>query len=189
MNTMDTGKVLKDTKSKMQKALDFTLHEFNTLHTGKASPAMVEMLNIEAYDSSMKLKDIAAITTDGPRTIVIQPWDKSVVKAIEKAIQTSNLGFNPVVDSGIIRCPVPELSGDRRRELARSAGNMQQEGLKRVRGARQDANKELKEMQKEGIISEDDLKRFEKEVQALTDSFTKQIDEHLKSKESELMAV
>lgn len=186
---MDTKKIINDTQSKMQKALDYTLHEFNTLHTGKASPSMLDGINVEAYDSSMKIKDIAAITTDGPRTLVIQPWDAGVVKAIEKAIQVSNLGLNPAVNGNVIRCPIPELSGDRRRELSRSAGNMKEEGLKRVRGARQDANKLLKDAQKEGFISEDDLKRLEKEVQSLTDKFTKQINESLENKEAELMAV
>ena len=173
---MNTETTLSDCTAAMQKALDHTLNEFSTLNTGKANPSMVESLSVECYDSSMKLLEIAAITTPDNRTIRIEPWDKSVMTSIEKAIQSANLGLNPVVDGGIIRCPIPELSKERRKELVKVAGQQAEDGKIGIRAARRDAMDALKKAQKEGAITEDDLKRNEKEVQKITDDFTKQIN-------------
>jgi len=178
--------VIDDMEQSMTKAVDHTLHEFSTLHTGKASPSMVENVMVEAYDSSMRLRDMAAITTPDSRTIQIQPWDKSVIQPIEKAIQMANLGLNPSVDGALIRIPIPELSGDRRAELAKVAHRMAEDGRISVRHARRDALDLLKEAKKDGDISEDDFTRTEKEVQKSTDKYVADIDEHLKNKELEL---
>ena len=187
---MNTDATLSDCKASMQKALDHTLNEFSTLNTGKANPSMVESLSVECYGgSAMKLLEIAAITTPDNRTIRIEPWDKSVMKDIEKAIQSANLGLYPVIDGGIIRCPIPELSKERRKELVKVAGQQAEQGRVGIRAARRDAMDSLKKAQKESEITEDDLKRLEKDVQKLTDDFTGQINEQLAGKEKDLMQV
>ena len=173
----------------MSKAVEHTLHEFSTLHTGKASSSMVENVMVDAYGSKMRLRDMSAITTPDARTIQIQPWDKSVIQAIEKSIQTANLGLNPSVDGAIIRIPIPELSGDRRLELVKVAHRMAEDGRISVRHARKDGLDLLKEAKKDGDISEDDFKRSEKEVQASTDKHVGEIDGHMKRKEQELQQI
>lgn len=186
---MEAETVIKKTEEDMRKALDYSLHEFSTLHTGKASPAMVETVNVDAYGSSMKLKEVAAIMTPDPRTIVIQPWDKGLLKAVEKGIQTANIGYNPVVDGAIVRISIPDLSRERRQELTKVAGGMAEEGKVRIRGIRQQALNQLRALQKDGKISEDDLKLYEKDVQKLTDQNNAEIATHLASKEKELLTV
>ena len=186
---MSDHPAIKSMIAKMQKAVDHTLSEFSSLHTGKASPSMVEGLMVDAYGSQMRLKEVAAITTPDARTIQIQPWDKTVIKAVEKAIQTSKVGITPATDGGVIRLPIPELSRERRKELAKIAQNLAEEGRVSIRHARRDGLESLKAEQKDGRISEDDLKRFEKEVQSLTGKHIKEIDEHFDHKEKELMSM
>lgn len=188
---MNYESILSEAEDLMEKAVEHTLHEFSTLHTGKASPSLVEnlLVNVESYGASMHLRELGAITTPDSRTIQIQPWDKSVIHDIEKAIQTAKLGLNPAIDSGIIRVPIPELSGDRRKELVKVAHTMSEEGRISIRHSRHHALEALKKMQKSGEVSEDDLSRFEKEVQAKTDKHIADIGDHLKKKEQELMAV
>ncbi len=181
--------VLNDAQARMKKALDHTLHEFSSIHTGKASPSMVEGVIVDAYGSSMRIKDCAAITTPDARLIQIQPWDKGLTKAIEKGIQQANLGLNPAVDGNVIRVPLPELSRERRQEFVKVANRMAEEGRVQVRNVRRDALDGLKKAQKDGKISEDELKRFEKEIQAATDKTIKEIGDHLARKEKELLAV
>ena len=181
--------ILDDMEQSMAKAVDHTLHEFSTLHTGKASPSMVENVMVDAYGSNMRLRDMAAITTPDSRTIQIQPWDKSVMQPIEKAILTANLGLNPSNNGGIIRIPIPELSGDRRIELVKVAHRMAEDGRISIRHARKDALDLLKEAKKEGDISEDDFNRTEKDVQKATDKYVADIDGHLKGKEQELQQI
>lgn len=173
----------------MKRAVDHTLHELSTLHTGKASPSMVESIPVQAYGSQMQLKEVAAITTPDPRLIQIQPWDKSVIKEIEKALQLANLGINPTTDGNLVRLPIPELSRERRQDLVKVSHRMGEEGRVGVRHARRDALDALKKEQKEGVISEDDYHRLEKEIQQLTDDFNKEIDKHLQAKEKDLMQV
>lgn len=186
---MTPDQVLKTAKAEMQKALDHTLHEFNSLHTGKASPTMVESVKVEAYGSTMSLRDCAAIMTPDARTIQIDPWDKGLLQDIEKAIQKANIGINPSVRGHSIFCPLPELSGDRRKELVKVTHGMAEQGKVGIRAARRNAMDALKVAAKDKEISEDEQKRAEKEVQTETDKFNKEIDDHLKAKEEELMAV
>lgn len=186
---MDLKHVLKDTQTKMQKCIDHTVHEFGTLHTGKATPNMVEPVMVEAYGSTMRLRDMAAVNTPDSRLIVIQPWDKAMLQPIEKAIRAANLGLNPSVDGGVVRCPVPDLSKERRHELVKVASSMAEEGKVSVRSVRRDVLELAKKAQKEKILSEDDLKRFEKEVQHVTDQSIEKIDACFVSKEKELMQV
>jgi ribosome recycling factor len=180
---------LTDAQARMKKAVDHTLHEFSTIHTGKASPSMVESVQVEAYGSMMPLKGCAAITTPDPRMIQVQPWDKGLLRAIEKALQMANIGVNPIVDGTLIRLPFPELSKERRQEFVKAAQRLAEEGRVGVRHVRRDAMEAAKKLKKEGKISEDDEKRLEKDVQAATDKAIKDIDTSLAHKEKDLMTV
>ncbi len=180
---------LTEMQVKMKKALDFVLHEFSSIHTGKASPLMVEGVFVEIYGSQMRIKDCAAITTPDARLIQIQPWDKGAVQAIIKGIQQANLGLNPSVDGNVVRIPLPELSRERRQEFVKVANRMAEEGRVQMRNVRRDTMDALKKAQKDGKMSEDDLKRAEKDVQTATDKMIKEINDHLAKKEKELTAV
>jgi len=186
---MNEHPVITDTITMMQKSMDHTLHEFSSIHTGKASPSMVEGISVDAYGSPMRLLEVAAITTPDARLIQVQPWDKSLVQAIVKAIQMANIGINPSVDGNLIRLPLPELSGERRQDLVKVAHRLAEEGRVSVRHARHEGMDTLKKLQKSGEISEDDAKRFEKIVQQNTDQNIKDIAEHLAVKEKELLTV
>ena len=181
-----THPIITDLQARMKKALDHTLHEFSSIRTGKASPVMVEGVMVEAYGTSMRLRDCAAISTPDPRLIQIQPWDKSIIRAVEKALQTANLGINPIVDGSVVRMPLPELSRERRQEFVKLAHKLAEEGHVSVRNVRRDSMEVAKKQQKEGKLSEDDARRIEKEVQVITDRFIKDIDAHLAAKEKEL---
>lgn len=181
--------ILNDVQVRMKKAVDFTMHEFSTIHTGKASPAMVEGVMVEAYGSMMRLKECAAISTPDPRMIQVQPWDKGLVRPVEKALQQANLGINPIVDGGLIRLPFPDLSRERRLEFVKVANKLAEEGRVNVRHARRDAMEQTKKALKDGKIAEDEEKRLEKDIQTATDKFIKDIDTHLASKEKELTTV
>ncbi len=181
--------LIKDCIAKMQKNLEHTLHEFSGIHTGKATPSMVEGIMVEAYGSAMRLKECAAIHTPDTRMIAVQPWDKSILKAIEKAIQMANIGVNPVIDGNTVRLPLPEMSKERRQELTKVAHRLAEEGRVAVRNTRRDGIEHVKKAQKDGNISEDDAKKLEKEVQTHTDRIIKEIGEHLNHKEQELLKV
>ena len=177
--------ILTDAQAGMKKAVEHTLKEFAVIHTGKATPSMVETVMVEAYGAQMRLKDCAAITTPDARLIQIQPWDAGLVKAVEKAIQTANLGFNPVVDGKIVRVPLPEMSRERRLEFVKTAHRMAEEGRVHVRNVRRDSLEAIKKAR----LPEDEGKRLEKDVQAATDRSIKEINDHLARKEGELTTV
>lgn len=186
---MDTKKVIADGASAMKKALDHTLHEFHTLNTGKAQPSMVENIPVEVYGSMQPIKNVAAIMTPDARSITIQPFDKGTSKDIIKAIQGANIGINPVDQGNVIRCPIPDLTTQRRAELAKIAHKYAEEGKVRVRNVRRDTLEALKKAQKDKLISEDEFKRAEKEVQVQHDKFIADIDKALKAKETDLQKV
>ncbi len=173
----------------MDKALDFMKHEFSSVRTGKASPALVEGIEVDAYGSVMKLKQLALISTPEPRLIVIQPFDASTIKPIEKAINESKIGITPSVDGKLIRLPVPELSEERRKDLVKTLKNMAEETRVRMRAARRHAMETAKKMQKEGALTEDNLKSAETQIQKLTDKFVADVDVHLTSKEADIMKI
>jgi len=172
----------------MQKSVDHVLHEFSTLHTGKANTSMVENITVDVYGSNMKLRDVAAITTPDARTIQIQPWDKASTAPIEKALLEAKIGINPIVTGELIRLPIPELSGERREELCKMAQGYAEQGRIGIRASRKEAMDSLKEAQKEGL-PEDDFKRAEKDVQKKTDDNVTKINEALSSKEDDLRKV
>jgi ribosome recycling factor len=181
--------ILSDAQARMKKAVDHTLHEFSSIHTGKATPAMVETVMVEAYGSHVPLKQCAAISTPDARLIQIQPWDASLVKAITKSIIDANLGFNPIPDGKIVRVPLPEMSRERRQEFVKNAQRLAEEGRVQVRNVRRDAMDSAKKLKKDGKLSEDDEKRLEKDVQAATDKAIADINSHLASKEKDLLTV
>lgn len=186
---MSSDEILLDTEAAMEKAVEYMQHEFSGVRTGKASPALVENLEVEAYGAQMRLKQLALITTPEPRLIVIQPFDASTVKAIEKGIKESKVGIMPNIDGKIIRLRIPELSEERRVQLVKTVKQMAEEARVRIRSLRRDGIDPLKKLQKEGNITEDDLRSLEKEVQELTDKFVKAIDEAVSHKEAEIMKV
>ncbi len=173
----------------MEKNVDYMVHEFAAVRTGKASPGLVENVDVQAYGSTMKLKQLALITTPEARLLVVQPFDAGTVPDIERALKESKIGIMPAVDGKIIRLPIPELSEERRKDLARSLGKMAEEARVRVRSNRRTALDEAKKLKAAGKLTEDELRDVEEEVQKLTDRFVKSIDEHLKHKEAEIMKV
>jgi ribosome recycling factor len=186
---MSPDEILFEAEATMEKAVEYMKHEFTSVRTGKASPALVENIDVEAYGASMKLKQLALITTPEPRLLVIQPFDGSTTKDIEKAIKESKIGINPITDGKIIRLPIPELSEERRRDLVKSIKQMAEEARVRVRGHRRDAMDDSKKAEKSGEITEDDLRSLETGIQKLTDQFVKQIDESISHKEAEIMKI
>jgi len=186
---MDPDEILLDTEAAMEKGFEYMQHEFSTVRTGKASPALVENIDVEAYGSSMKLKQLALITTPEPRLLVIQPFDASTTKDIEKAIKESKIGINPAVDGKIIRLPIPALSEERRKDLVKGIKQMAEEARVRVRSARREGIDALKKGHKDGTVTEDGLGSYEKEIQKLTDGFVKKIDDSVNSKEAEILKV
>lgn len=179
----------KSTEAAMQKAIEHTQHQMGTLHTGKADPQMLEEIKVEVYGSMMRLKDIASITTPDARSLRVQPWDQTNLKPIEKAILLANLGINASILGECVFCPLPDLSRERREELVKVANKMAEEGRVSVRNCRQEALKIVKAAKSEGTCTEDDVKRLEKEVQALTDRYIQKIEDLLAGKTKDLKAL
>lgn len=186
---MSIEEILFEAEESMEKAVGFMTHEFAAIRTGKASPALVENIDVEAYGSSMKLKQLALITAPEPRLLVIQPFDASTVRDIERGINESRLGINPSVDGKIIRLPIPELSEERRRDLAKTVKGIAEETRVRIRACRRTAIDTSKKLQKDGKMTEDELRDTESEVQKLTDKVVAEIDKHTAAKEAELMKI
>lgn len=177
--------ILTDAQNRMKKAVDHTLHEFSAIHTGKATPQMVESVLVEAYGTMTPLKQCAAISTPDARLIQIQPWDTSLAKAIAKGIIDANLGFNPIVDGKTIRVPLPDMSRERRQEFVKNAHRLAEEGRVHVRNVRRD----VIEHAKKAKLPEDELKRLEKDIQTATDKAIADINTHLAHKEKDLLTV
>ena len=186
---MSAQEILLKAEGDMEKAVDFMMHEFAAIRTGKASPMLVESIDVHSYGSSMKLKQLALITTPEPRLLVIQPFDAGTLKDIEKAILESNIGITPAIDGKLIRLRIPELSEERRKDLARTVGKLAEETRVRIRSSRREAIETSKKLEKAGSLTEDDLTRSEKDIQKLTDKFVASIDQHVEHKEAELMTV
>src|SRR5258705_10881013 len=181
---MSTDDILLGAEMTMEKSVDYMIHEFASVRTGKASPALVENVDVQAYGSAMKLKQLALITTPEPRLLVVQPFDTSTVRDIEKALKESKIGITPLVDGKLIRLPIPELSEERRKDLVKSLRQMAEEARVRVRANRRHALDEAKKLQKAGELTEDGLRDVETDVQKLTDRFVKSVDDHFDRKEA-----
>ncbi len=186
---MTPDEILFETEAAMEKATDYMSHEFSGVRTGKASPALVENIDVEAYGTQMKLKQLAVISAPEPRMLVIQPFDAHTTKDIERAIKESKLGINPATEGKVIRLPMPELSEERRRDLVKTIKQMAEEARVRIRSNRREGIDQAKKAQKGSEITEDDLRGLEKEVQELTDKYVKKIDEAVAAKEAEIMKV
>lgn len=187
---MSIDEILLECEEKMQKSEEHVVQEFNGVRTGKASPALIENIMVEVYGGShMRIRELAGITTPEPRQLLVQPWDQSTISPIEKAIQKSNIGLNPMVQGRSIRIMIPELSTEQREKFVKAVKHMAETGRVAVRHVRREAIEHLKKEQKAGTITEDELEHGEKEVQAFTDKFSKKIDEHLHHKEKEIMTV
>jgi ribosome recycling factor len=186
---MSRDDILLEAEMTMEKSVDYMVHEFSAVRTGKASPTLIENVDVQAYGSAMKLKQLALITTPEPRLLVVQPFDASTVADIERALKESKIGITPAVDGKIIRLPIPELSEERRKDLVRSLNKMAEEARVRVRANRRAALDEVKKLKASGGVTEDQLHDLEQEVQKLTDRFVKSVDDHLERKETEIMKV
>lgn len=188
---MDTETLLLEIDEAMEKAADFVSSEMSSIRTGKASPALLDNINVhvESYGSSMSLKQLALVSAPEPRLLTVQPHDPSIMQDVERALRESRLGITPNSDGRIIRLPIPELSEERRVELVKIIKDMAEQGRVRIRAARKDGMDRLKTALKDSDITEDTFHDLEKEVQNLTDKHVKAIDEHLAAKEKDVMTV
>jgi len=181
--------VLLEAEDKMSKTEHVLQNELTGVRTGKASPALVENILVEVYGSQMRIRELAGITTPEPRTLAIQPWDMASIHPIEKAIQKANLGLNPAIQGKLIRLFFPELSEERRKEFVKIVHKMTEDAKVALRHIRRDAMDHLKKGKDAGQIPEDDEKHGEKEIQKLTDDYSKKLEAHLAHKEKEIMTV
>ncbi len=179
----------KDVSRRMDSALEVLKKEFSGLRSGRASVNLLDPVVVEAYGQTMPLSQCGTVGVPEPRMLTVQVWDKSQVKAVEKAIRDAGLGLNPQADGQMIRVPIPALNEERRKELQKVAGKYAEQARVSVRNVRRDGMDSLKKMEKDGHISEDEIKKHEKEIQHLTDDTIKKIDEHLGHKEKEIMQV
>jgi ribosome recycling factor len=176
-----------DLKRRMHGAVEVLRHDFAGLRTGRASTALLDPVNVEVYGSHMPLNQVATVSVPEPRMISVQVWDRSNVQPVEKAIRSAGLGLNPVTDGQMIRLPIPELTEERRKELAKLVGQYAEKARIAVRNVRRDGMDQLKTDEKKHEISEDERKRLEHEVQKLTDDTIKEIDEAAAAKEREIL--
>ena len=181
--------IMAEARTAMQRSVTALQNEMATVRTGRANAHLLDQIRIEYYGSQVPINQVATVGVPEPRLIAIQPWDKSAIPLIEKAILESNLGLTPANDGTIIRLPIPQLTEDRRRELVRVVRQYAEENRISVRNTRRDANELIRDAQKEGEIPEDDARRTTERVQALTDEFVAKIEDVLSEKEQEIMAV
>ncbi len=188
---MDPESATLETEDKMQKAVEYAVHEFAGVRTGKASPGLVENIDVHvpSYGSSMKIKGLAIITVPEPRMIMVQPFDPSTTRDIEKAIIESKTGLNPANEGKHLRIPVPELSEERRKDMVKLVKGQAEDARIRIRGIRKDGMDMAKKLKSDNSLTEDGQRDFEANVQELTNKYTKEIDTHLAAKETELMTV
>jgi ribosome recycling factor len=178
-----------EARTQMEKAVEAMRREFTSVRTGKASPALLDTVRVDAYGSKMPINQVGTVSAPEPRMLIIQPWDKGLLKAIETGITQADLGLNPSNDGNIIRVPIPQLTEERRKDMVKMVHKLAEEGRVAIRHARQEANKEIKKKQGDHEISEDDAHRQMEQVQKLTDEYISKIDQLLKAKEQEVMEV
>lgn len=181
--------IIKETENHMKGAIEATKHEFQGVRTGRANPGILDRVTVEYYGTPTPLSQVASINTPDFRTIVVQPWDKSILGAIEKTIQKADLGLNPINDGSVIRLPIPQLTEERRKELVKLIKKESEEKKIAIRNLRRDANDKVKALEKEGKVSEDDSKKALEEIQKLTDKYILEIDKLVEIKDKEIMEV
>jgi len=173
----------------MEKVIESTKKEFASLRTGRANPSLLDRVEVEAYGTRMPLDQVAMVSAPEPRMLLLQPYDKSTISAIEKAIRIADLGLNPANDGALIRIAIPALTEERRKEMVKTAKKIAEEMKVAVRNVRRDANDEIKKMEKASELTEDDSKKSQNDIQKLTDQYITKIDEILAAKEKEIMEV
>ena len=181
--------IFEDLKDRMGKSIESLKREYSRLRTGRASISLLDGIRVSYYDTPTPLNQMASLAVPEPRLIVIQPWDKTAIEDIEKAILKSELGLTPINDGKVIRISIPPLTEERRKELVKVARKMSEENKVAIRNIRRDANEMLKDLKKEKEITEDDLYRSQEEVQKATDQFISQVDELCSAKEKEILEI
>jgi len=181
--------VKKDVKHRMEQAIESVRSELAKLRTGKATPTILDGITVNYYGTNTPLRQVGNVSAPEPRLLVVQPWDRSLLAEIEKAIQKSDLGLNPINDGIVIRIPIPTLTEERRQSLVKVGKKITEDGRVAVRNIRRDANEKLKKLEKDHKISEDDLHRSQDEMQKMTDDFVKKLDEILALKEKDIMEI
>jgi ribosome recycling factor len=186
---MTQAEVLKDLETRMQAATDALTREFASVRTGRANASLLDGVRVEAYGNLTPINQLATVSVPDPRTIVIQPWDASQMKEIEKGIAKSDVGLSPSNDGKVIRLTVPSLTEERRKQLAKTVGKFAEDARVAIRNARREANDKLKALAKDKKVSEDEERRGHDQIQKITDRFTSRIDDLAKKKEQEVMTV
>lgn len=176
-------------KEEFEKVIEHFLHELSGVRTGRASPALLNTVQVESYGAKMPIEHVASITASDARTLTISPWDKTQLQAIEKGIQMANLGFNPSNDGNVIRITLPALNEERRKEMVKLVGQIAEKGKIGIRSLREAIIKEMKKAEGDGKISKDDLAGGQKRVQESVDKYNEEIKKHAESKEKEVMTV
>lgn len=184
-----SDEVSKATRDHMGKALDHLHHELAGIRTGKANPALLDSIKVEYYGQSVPIKQVANVAVPDSRLITIQPWERSLIGAIEKAIQASDLGLNPQNDGTLIRLPIPPLTEERRKDLVKVVKRLGEDTKVAVRNVRREANERIKKMEKDHEISEDEMHKRQDGVQKMTDEFVSKVDESIAAKEKEIMEI
>jgi ribosome recycling factor len=183
------SKTMHEAEERMKKALEATRREVGHIRAGRATPALLDTVRVDYYGTPTPLQQVASVGAPEPRLLVVQPWDRSLVKAISKAIQIAGLGLNPTDDGVVVRVPIPQLTEERRKELVKQVGKLAEEGRVHLRQVRHDMNKEVKALEEKGEFSEDETKRLTAEIQKLTDRYVAMVDELLAKKTAEVMEV
>jgi ribosome recycling factor len=178
-----------EAQAQMEKALEALRRDFTGVRTGKASPALLDSVRVDAYGSRMPINQVASVSVPEPRMLIVQPWDKSLLQAVEKAIRSAELGLNPASDGNVLRVPIPMLNEERRREMVRLLHKLAEEGRVAIRHVRQESNKEIKAKEHAHELGEDAARRAMDEIQKLTDEYIGKIDQQLKLKEEEVLEV
>jgi ribosome recycling factor len=180
---------LADAKRRMDRSIEATHHEFNSIRTGRASPALLDRITIDYYGTPTPLKSLASISAPEPRLLVVQPFDPGAIKSIERAIQESDLGLTPSNDGKLVRLPIPALTEERRKDLVKVVRRVAEDGKVAIRNVRRDVMQHLKELVVNGEVGDDEERRAEAQVQKITDEHTSSIDDLLKAKEAEIIEV
>ena len=181
--------IVKDLRRRMEGTLEVLRKEYGGLRTGRASASLLEPVQVDAYGSHMPLNQVGTVSVPEPRMLSVQVWDRSMVKAVEKAIREAGLGLNPQTEGQVIRVPIPDLSEERRRELSKVAAKYAEQARVAVRNVRRDGLEPLKKQEKDGEISQDQHRKLQTEIQHLTDEYVKKVDEILHQKEKEILQV
>ena len=184
-----THQLVAGAEERMKKALESTRRELAGIRSGKATPSLLDTVKVDAYGQAMSLQQVGTVSAPEPRLLVVQPWDKSLLKAVSRAIQLADLGLNPTDDGTVVRVPIPALTEERRKDMVKMLSKLAEEGRVHARQVRHDVNKDIKAGEHDGALSEDDAKRLIAEIQKLTDRTIAAVDELLKKKTTEVMEV